>query len=255
MFRRKCQKLKHRLRLGEIMISDLQKIKEEISKTLTFDEEVESELVHQASQKLERVLSDCLPEYDAGGFKKVVDKIKAYMDGGEVQRNKLLYFILDFVDPTAQPKTITANGEEIQQHAFLDEDELTKLYNFVKRHSADSTFDKTVYSVIAKHGMEPPQVYKNAMMRRQDFSRVTEVGNTSVTRRMAWQIIIGLHCNMDEADEVLFSAGYIRRRSAFDLTMEYFINQQNYDIMAINEVLYELGLKVFSCYKPVSDNQ
>ncbi len=186
---------------------------------------------------------------------KFIKAINAFLSADEAKKRKLLSFCLDFVDPTAQPKTITANGEEIQQHAFLDEDELTKLYNFVKRHSADSTFDKTVYSVIAKHGMEPPQVYKNAMMRRQDFSRVTEVGNTSVTRRMAWQIIIGLHCNMDEADEVLFSAGYIRRKSAFDLTMEYFIKQQNYDIMAINEVLYELGLKVFSCYKPVSDNQ
>ncbi|MDE6690395.1 MAG: hypothetical protein K2K04_00335 [Clostridia bacterium] len=158
-------------------------------------------------------------------------------------------------EPDAQHKTVNENGEEIQQHAFLDDDELTKLYNFVKRHSADSTFDKTVYSVIDRHGMQPPDVYKNAMMRRQDFSRVTEIGNTSVTRRMAWQIIIGLHCDMDEADEVLFSAGYIRRKSAFDLTMEYFIKHRNYDIMAINEVLYELGIKVFSCHKPVSDNK
>ena len=183
----------------------------------------------------------------------LIKTINAFLSADEAKKRKLLSFCLDFVDPTVQSKTVNENGEEIQQHAFLDEDELTKLYNFVKRHSTDSTFDKTVYAVMDKHGMEPPQVYKNAMMRRQDFSRVTEIGNPSVTRRMAWQIIIGLHCDMDEADAVLFSAGYIRRNSALDLTMEYFIKHRNYDIMAINEVLYELGLKVFSCHKSVSD--
>lgn len=237
------------------MSNDLQKIKELVLSRVAVGVEDETELERRASEKIERILSDCLPEYDGDGFRIAVGKIKAYMDSDEVKRNKLLNYILDFVDPTVQSKTVNENGEEIQQHAFLDEDELTKLYNFVKRHSADSTFDKTVYVVMDKHGMVPPQVYKNAMMRRQDFSRVTEVGNTSVTRRMAWQIIIGLHCDMDEADAVLFSAGYIRRNSAFDLTMEYFIKHRNYDIMAINEVLYELGLKVFSCHKPVSDNQ
>ena len=235
------------------MKEKLHEIKEEILKNAAVGEEDENKLERLASEKIERILSDCLPEYDADGFRTAVDKIKAYMDSDEVKRNKLLSFCLDFADPTVKSTTVNEIGEEIQQHAFLDEDEMTKLYNFVKRHSTDSTFDKTVYAVMDKHGMEPPQVYKNAMMRRQDFSRVTEVGNTSVTRRMAWQIIIGLHCDMDEADAVLFSAGYIRRNSALDLTMEYFIKHKNYDIMAINEVLYELGIKVFYCHKSVSD--
>lgn len=234
------------------MNNDLQKIKEEILNQAVVGEADEGELECRAAEKVERILSTCLPEYDVEAFKSTAGKIKEYLNGGETQRNKLLNYCLDFIDPTVQTKAITQNGEEIQQHVFLDEDELTKLYKFVKRHSADSSFDAVVYSVMDKHGMEPPDVYKNAMISRQDFSRVTEVGNTSVTRRMVWQIIIGLHCDMEEADEVLFSAGYIRRNTKFDLTMEYFIKHKNYDVMAINEVLYELGLKLFSCHKPVS---
>ncbi len=234
------------------MKKDLQKIKEDILNQWAVGGIKEIESDRQLSEKVERILSTRMQGCDADEFKCIVDEIKSYMDCGEVQKSKLLSFCCDFYDPTMQVKSVNANGEEIQLHRFLNEDELTQVYQFVKRHSADITFDKTVYSIMVKHDMEPPEVYKNAMITRQDFSRVTEIGNASVTRRMAWQIIIGLHCDIEEADEVLFSAGYIRRNTKFDMTMEYFIKHKNYDIMAINEVLYELRLKVFSCHKPVS---
>ena len=102
--------------------------------------------------------------------------------------------------------------------------------------------------------MTAPQVYKNAMIRRQDFARVTGQTKGGVTRHLAWQIIVGLHCSLEEADEVLFSAGFIRRNTRLDLTMEWFIRQKNYDIMDINEVLHALDIKPFPCYKPVRDN-
>ena len=97
-----------------------------------------------------------------------------------------------------------------------------------------------------KHNMTSSQVYNGVFMRRQDFSRVTAQRCESVSRRLAWQIIIGLHCNLREADEVLFSAGYVRRHSKLDLTMEYFIEHGNYDMLAIDAVLENLGIKTFT---------
>lgn len=206
----------------------------------------------------EAKLAKILQVYSSSDYnedrKENIDVVNSYLSADAVQRRKLLSFCVDFYDPTVKPKTIVQGGEEIQLNAYLQEDDLYKLYQFVKRHESDSTFGETVYQVMDSHKMTPPQVYKNAMLRRQDFSRVTDPKCKSVTKMLAWQIIIGLKCNIDEADEVLFSAGYIRRKSKFDLTMEYFIKHQNYDIMAINEVLDELKLKVFSCYKSVRDN-
>lgn len=207
---------------------------------------------------MEEKLAKILQVHSSGGYdedrKDNIDAVNAFLSANAVQRRKLLSFCVDFYDPTVKPKTITQNGEEIQLHTYLQEDDLYKLYQFVKRHETDSTFGETVYQVMDSHNMTPPQVYKNAMLRRQDFSRVTDPKCKSVTKMLAWQIIIGLHCNMEEADKVLFSAGYIRRKTKFDLTIQYFIEQKNYDIMAINEILDELKLKVFSCYKSVKDN-
>ena len=233
------------------MKEDTLKIIEELRNKID-DSMLDEEYSKKASVKLNGILSEHGAQSGVETHGKTIAAIEDFMNGSEVCKNKVMSYCLDFYDPT-EKRNLTVDGQEVQLHTFLKENELLKLYKFVLKHSEDSTFGESVYKLIKSHGMTSPQVYKNAMMRRQDFSRVTGPKCKSVTRQIAWQIIIGLHCNSDEADEVLFSAGFIRNNSRFDLTMYYFIEQKNYDIMAINEVLYELDLKVFSCHKPVRD--
>ncbi len=181
--------------------------------------------------------------------KNYITAVNAFLSADDIQRRKLLSFCDQFSDPTVVEEAKEENGKEVCLHAFLRQDELYALFQFVKRHQDDLSFGDTVYKIMEKHGMTAPQVYKNAMLRRQDFARVTAPQVKNVTKQMAWQIIVGLHCSMEEAVEVLFSAGYIKRNNKFDLTMEYFIKRGNYDVMAINDVLEEYKLKVFPCYR------
>lgn len=181
---------------------------------------------------------------------KEVKAVNSFMTD-PVNRQKLISYCFGFCDPTQKQQTVKIeNGnlvEEVTFHAYLCEDELKKLYNFVERHKNDLSFADVVFKIIDKHGMTPSQVYRGVFMRRQDFSRVTNPKCKNVTRRMVWQIIVGLHCSLEEADAVLFSAGYIRNNSKFDLTMQYFIEHGNYDINAIDAVLEELRMKTFAC--------
>lgn len=210
-----------------------------------------SESIEDEFTSLAVKLQSIIASDDAKQRQEIVSAIEAFLKGDETKKRKLLSYCLDFFDPTAKLKTVTQNGEEMQLNAYLKQDDLHKLYQFVKRHESDSTFGETVYKVMDRHNMTAPQVYKGALLRRQDFARATDPKGKNVTKQIAWQIVIGLHCSLQEADEVLFSAGYIRRKIKLDLVMEYFINTQNYDIMAINEVLYEMNIKLFSCYTPV----
>ena len=215
----------------------------------------------KAEARLEKICEEALA--DSGGFRirKRIKAIKKYISAGETEKRKLYAFCLDFFDPTDMrilpnnyiPILSNNNGEQIQRHEFLQDKDIEELYQFVKRHVKDVTFGETVYKVMEKHSMTAPDVYRNAQLRRQDFSRAVDSRTKSVTRQLAWQIIIGLHCSLQEADEVLFSAGFIRRNNIFDLTMEYFIKQRNYDLFAINDVLSEFNVKPFSCYMPVRD--
>ncbi len=219
------------------MSKDIQELKSKLQREAISDDES----LCKADEKLTQILDEADDDNETA-----VELIRAFAKGNEVHKRKLLSYCIDFKDPTVCLEQVL-QGEKICQHAFLKKDELYMLHQFVKRHQSDISFGETVYKIMDKHGMTAPQVYKNALLRRQDFARVTDSRCKNVTRKMAWQIVIGLHCSLEEADDVLFSAGYIRRNTRLDLTMQYFIEHKNYDIEAIDAVLSELGLKTFTC--------
>lgn len=203
--------------------------------------------IEESEAKLARILQEASLKSDGENRRDLIETVNAFLAANDIAKQKILAFCSDFFDPTVSRHQNVINGELIQQHRYLQDDEFDKLYKFVKRHSADKAFGATVFQVMNEHGMTPPDIYKAGNLSRQDFSRAINPNTKSVTRQLAWQIVVGLHCTLDEADEVLFSAGYIRRNSRLDLTMEYFIRQGNYDIMAINDVLVALEVKPFSC--------
>lgn len=222
-------------------MSELQELKNLLQREAASIEN-DVELLNKADEKLAEIILGATDDEAA-----TIEFVRAFLANDKVQKRKLLSYCVDFVDPTVVVDAQQMHGEQICQHAYLKQNELYMLHQFVKRHQNDISFGETVYKIMDKHGMMAPQVYKNALLKRQDFARVTDPRCKSVTRKMAWQIVIGLHCSLEEADDVLFSAGYIRRNTRMDLTMQYFIEHKNYDIEAIDAVLSELGLKTFTC--------
>ena len=208
------------------------------------DERPDEEIMETADVNINAVLSAAAARGESRS--KEAEEIKIFMQSSPVNRLKLLSYVLNPRDAAQEPQIVVQKYETVELNAYLREDELTGLKKFMDKHKKDRSFGQVVYDIMEKHNMTSSQVYNGVFMRRQDFSRVTAQRCESVSRRLAWQIIIGLHCNLREADEVLFSAGYVRRHSKLDLTMEYFIEHGNYDMLAIDAVLENLGIKTFT---------
>lgn len=222
------------------MVEDIQKLKNLLQREVTCEYDDDA-LLCEANEKLQGILQKATSNNSAA-----VEDIRQFAAVDESKKRKLLLYSLNFVDRTVCVNPVKPR-EQVCQHAFLKQDELYMLHQFVMRHKNDITFGDMVYKIMDKHGLTAPQVYKSVLLRKQDFSRVTDPRCKNVTRKMVWQIIIGLRCSLKEADEVLFSAGYIRRNNRMDLTMQYFIENNNFDIEAIDSALANLGLKTFTC--------
>ncbi len=216
-----------------------------ILQNTSLENRCEEELLTEAEKKLTTICQTALCDCEDNNIKVRINAINAFLSSNEINKHKLLSFCLNFSDPTVRPRNIIQNGEQIQQHRILYEDELESLEKFIKRHECDCSFSETVWRIMDKRGMTPPQVYKAVFLPRQDFSRAMDFKAKNIKKQIVWQIIIGLHCNLEEADEVLFSAGHVRKQNKFDLIMQFFIESKNYDIIAIDEILYEWGLKTF----------
>lgn len=250
------------------MSIDIQKLKRMLA--VQVEEQLDKQAFDKmATEKLQSILSAAKLDCDAETYAEVTEAINAFIASGSVQKSKLYHYCLDFVDPTRQKPVAMAQqsydthmrranvsqnmGLMIDRHRFFDDNELAKLRDFVKTHANDKTFGDVVYEMMNKRGLTAPQLYRRAMLSRQDFSRITDPHCKNVTRSMVWSVIMGLHCTPEEAEYVLFSAGYRKRNDKFDLTLMFFLEHKNYNINDVNGVLADFGLKPLSCYAPVVD--
>ena len=214
-----------------------------------------AESLASQTERLNNTIATLSQSYDVDERREIESAINSFIDSSPAQKRKLCSYCIDFVDPTVKPETFLSNGKEIQLNAFRIEDDFEKLYQFVKRHKADYTFTETLFNLMDKRGIKKnSQVYGPVYMRRQDFSRLINPKNYDVSKQTVWHIILGLKCSLEEADDLLFSAGYTRRKNTFDLILQYFIEHKEYRIMLINEVLEEFKQKPFSLASKSNDS-
>lgn len=92
--------------------------------------------------------------------------------------------------------------------------------------------------------MTDVEVYKRAGIDRKLFSKIRTDKNYHPKIRVVYAFIFVLRLNLDDARDILASAGYsISPASKFDLVMEFCI-MEGYDIDTVNGILYEMGMDV-----------
>lgn len=104
------------------------------------------------------------------------------------------------------------------------------------------TFSERLLRLISERGMTDAEAYKRAGVDRKYFSKIRN--GQAPSAKVIYAFIFALRLNIDEARDLLASAGYsISPASKFDLVMEFCI-MEGYDIDTVNGILYEMGMAV-----------
>ena len=103
----------------------------------------------------------------------------------------------------------------------------------------DAGFSETLLKLIDRSGKKDAEVYRKANVDRRLFSKIRNNPDYNPSKPTAVAFAIALELSLPETRDLIARAGYaLSPSSKFDVIIEYFITQRDYDIFKINEALF-----------------
>ena len=103
----------------------------------------------------------------------------------------------------------------------------------------DAGFSETLLHLIDRTGKKDSEIYKKANVDRKLFSKIRNNMDYKPSKTTALAFAFALELDIEETKDFIGRAGFaLSHSSKFDVIVEYFLINQNYNVFELNEVLF-----------------
>lgn len=139
-----------------------------------------------------------------------------------------------------------------------DEAEICEIPDFLKRRrkiseydlekKLEKSFSEELVSIIEKRNLKAADVYRKANIDRKHFSKIKNNTDYRPSKITAIAFALAFELDLDETDDFIGKAGYkLTHSSRFDIIIEYCIENKIYDVLEVNDILYDFGENLIGC--------
>ena len=171
-------------------------------------------------------------------FRKKRDEKKTLQDQQILENSQTEESTLEEFDVSTMQKTKIKKGMSSTMSVHRNIDNLMD--------QLEETFSQRLLRMIDERGMTDSEAYTKAYVDRRHFSKIRKDVNYVPNKKTVLAFTIALELSLDEAKDLLASAGFaLSRSSKTDIIVAYFLQNKIYDMFEINDILDAYGQPVF----------
>ena len=185
-------------------------------------------------------IGEFLMDHDMTIYLVVFDK-KAFSLSGRLFREVKAYITDSYAERARKVSSrdvyLERDFELLEHSRPIFEESSMELEELV--NNLDTTFSQKLLKLIDNKGLTDPEVYKKANIDRKLFSKIRNNPHYKPSKNTALALCISLELNLDQATDLLRRAGLaLSPSNRFDMIVQYFIQNRNYDIYELNNILF-----------------
>lgn len=117
---------------------------------------------------------------------------------------------------------------------------MNDIKNYMKEKFKEESFSDMLLRLIDEKGLQDSEVYKAAFIDRKLFSKIRCDKNYKPSKKTVICLVMALKLDNKMSKKLIKKAGYIlTSASKFDLAVRYCIENEIYDLIKVNELVYE----------------